>query len=157
MNWLWLSAIVVVLDQFTKELAQRTLVLHDPVSVLPFFNLRLMHNTGAAFSILNGAGGWQRWLFIALALTISTVLVVWIRAVGRQNVWLALALSLVLGGALGNVWDRIILGYVVDFIDVYYAGWHWPTFNVADSAICVGAALLIIDSFRSGKQATPAD
>ena len=157
MNWLWLSAMVVVLDQFTKELAQRTLVLHDPVSVLPFFNLRLMHNTGAAFSILNGAGGWQRWLFISLALTISTVLIVWIRAVGRQNLWLALALSLVLGGALGNVWDRIVLGYVVDFIDVYYAGWHWPTFNVADSAICVGAALLIIDSFRSGKQATPAD
>ena len=157
MKWLWVAAIVVLVDQITKALAVHFLILHEPVRILPLFNLRLIHNTGAAFSILSGTGGWQRWLFIALALSVSTVLVVWIRVVSAHNLKLALALSLVLGGALGNVWDRIMQGYVVDFIDIYYAGWHWPTFNVADSAITVGAVLLIIDSFSSDKTPTVAD
>ncbi len=150
LKWLWLALVVVVLDQVTKQLASAYLALHEPVALIPMLNLTLMHNTGAAFSFLSQAGGWQRWFFVLLALGVSIGITVWISRLNRSQRWLAAALALVLGGALGNVWDRVVLGYVVDFIDVYYGRWHWPAFNIADSAITVGAVMLVIDSLRSG-------
>jgi len=150
LRWLWLSVLVIVLDQATKSLATAYLTMHVPVPVLPMFNLTLVHNTGAAFSFLSEAGGWQRWFFALVALLVAVVLVRWLAQLRSQQVWIAVALALVLGGALGNVWDRLWLGYVVDFIDVYYGGWHWPAFNIADSAISVGAVMLVIDALRGG-------
>lgn len=146
MRWLWLVVVIVVLDQVTKLLASHYLQLHQPLAVLPGLNLTLTHNTGAAFSFLSDAGGWQRWLFIALAVVLSVVILIWLLRLPRDKRWLAGALALVLGGALGNLWDRVFLSYVIDFIDVYYGTWHWPAFNVADSSICIGAAMLIIDT-----------
>lgn len=148
LKWLWLSIVVIALDQITKALASAHLVLHEPVPVLPLFNLTLMHNSGAAFSFLAQAGGWQRWFFVAVAVAVSVALTWWLRQLQRNQLWLAVALALVLGGALGNVWDRITLGYVVDFVDIYYGAWHWPAFNIADSAISVGAIMLLVDAFR---------
>ncbi len=147
LKWLWLSVVVIALDQLTKALASAHLVLQKPVAVIPFLNLTLMHNTGAAFSFLGTEGGWQRWLFVVIALAVSGGLLWWLHRLPKGETWLAVALALVLGGALGNVWDRIALGYVVDFIDVYYGQWHWPAFNVADSAITLGAVLLLLDAF----------
>lgn len=152
LKWLWLSIVVIVLDQWTKMLATENLVLHDPVPIMPSFNIMLAHNTGAAFSFLSDAGGWQRWFFIALAIIVSIVLIVWLARLTAQQRWTAVSLSLIVGGAIGNVWDRIQYGYVVDFIQVYYDKWYWPAFNIADSAICVGAAMLIIESFRGEKK-----
>lgn len=146
LSWLCLSVLVVVLDQITKWLASKHLIFHQPEPVFSSLNFTLVHNTGAAFSFLSSAGGWQRWFFIILASAVSLALIYWLATLPRQRRWLAIALSLVLGGALGNVWDRIALGYVVDFIDVYYQDWHWPAFNVADSAISVGAFMLIVDA-----------
>jgi signal peptidase II len=149
LRWLWLSVAVIVLDQLTKQLAVDLLEMHQPVAVAPFLNLTLTYNTGAAFSLLNDAGGWQRWLFAGLSVVVSIVIVAWLRRIPSGERWLACGLALVLGGALGNLWDRLLIGAVVDFIDVYYQRWHWPAFNVADSAICVGAALLIISTFKA--------
>ena len=144
--WLWLSALVICCDQISKYMMTKWLVYHQPENLFPGFNLTLVHNTGAAFSFLSQAGGWQRWFFVALTSGVSIALLYWLSTLPRQRRWLAAALALVLGGALGNLWDRINLGYVIDFIDVYYDQWHWPAFNVADSAICVGAVMLIIDA-----------
>lgn len=152
LKWLWVSALVIVLDQLTKLWAVSALDYAEPVAVIPFFNLTLLHNTGAAFSFLSEAGGWQRWFFALVALLISGVILLWLRRLPRDKVWLAIALALVLGGALGNVWDRLTLGYVIDFLDLYYRGWHWPAFNLADSAIFVGAAMLIVDSLRGERR-----
>ena len=148
LRWLWLSAGVIVLDQGTKHLAERLLELHQPVSLLPFFNLTLTYNEGAAFSLLSDAGGWQRWFFAGLSIVVAVVLVIWMQRASQRERWLLWGLALVLGGALGNLWDRLVIGAVVDFIDVYYRSWHWPAFNIADSAICVGAVMLIISTFR---------
>jgi signal peptidase II len=125
------------------------LSLYETVAVMPYFNLTMAHNHGAAFSFLAQAGGWQRWFFIVLASVISIVLLVWLAKLKPHAKLEAIALSLILGGAIGNVIDRIHYGYVIDFLDVYIGTSHWPAFNVADSAICVGAVLLIIDSFKS--------
>lgn len=147
-KWLGLAAIIILLDQGTKYLASSLLELHVPVVVLPFLDLTLMHNRGAAFSFLSDAGGWQRWLFSGLSMLVSAFIVVWLRRIPRGQLWLPCALALVLGGALGNLWDRLTLGVVVDFIDLHYQGWHWPAFNIADSAISVGAVMLLISAFR---------
>jgi signal peptidase II len=152
LKWLWLSAGVIALDQITKALASAQLVLHEPVAVLPTVNLTLMHNSGAAFSFLSQAGGWQRWFFVAVAVGVSLALGWWLQQLQRGQRWLAVSLALVLGGALGNVWDRIVLGYVVDFVDLYYGDWHWPAFNVADSAITVGAIMLLLDAVRGERR-----
>lgn len=154
LKWSWVSLLVIVLDQLTKLWASSALNYAEPVAVLPFFNLTLMHNTGAAFSFLSEAGGWQRWFFAMVSLLVSAVILVWLKRLSGEKVWLAVALALVLGGALGNLWDRLYLGYVVDFIQLYYRQWSWPAFNLADTAISVGAVMLIIDSLRgdSGKQ-----
>lgn len=156
LKWLWLSVLIVLLDQFTKYAASHMLRLHEPLELLPFFNFTLMHNTGAAFSFLSQAGGWQRWFFTGMALLVSAVIVVWMRRLSAREHGSALALALILGGALGNVIDRIRLGYVVDFIDVYYDAWHWPAFNVADAAITVGAVLLVVTGLLAGRKTSQA-
>jgi signal peptidase II len=146
-RWCWgLSGLIVGLDQLTKFLAERLLVMHQPVPVLPSFNLMLTYNPGAAFSFLAGAGGWQRWFFLSLGTAISIALVVWLTRLRPEEKRLGLALALILGGAIGNLIDRAWLGQVIDFIQLYYDRWYWPTFNIADSAISIGAALLVLDS-----------
>lgn len=144
--WFGLSAAVVILDRLTKWWALEALLPHRPVEILPVFNLTLVFNRGAAFSFLANAGGWQRMFFVVLALAISIGLAAWLIRSAWQQRWLAASLALILGGAIGNVIDRIRLGYVVDFLDFHAAGWHWPAFNVADSAITVGAVMLLIVS-----------
>ena len=155
-RWLIVSAVVVVLDLATKAWVSNALSYGDVVRVTPFFNLILTHNPGAAFSFLAGAGGWQRWFFSAVAVVISVVLVVMLRRPHRDRV-VPLALALVLGGAVGNLWDRVSLGHVVDFIQLHAGGYYFPAFNVADSSISVGVALLVWDGLRSGSrpQAAP--
>ena len=154
LKWLWLSGLVIALDQVSKWLAEQFLLPGQPVPVLPFFNLTLLYNTGAAFSFLAQAGGWQRWFFLLLSLTISVALVIWIGRLQRGQTLLAIALSLILGGAVGNLIDRIVHGHVIDFIQLYYERWYWPAFNVADSAITVGAILLVLDNlYGTGRRA----
>jgi len=146
-NWLWLSLAVVALDQWTKYLVTNHLEIYEQVILLPVLELMHVHNTGAAFSFLSGASGWQRWLFTALALLVSAAILLWLRRLpARGRNLLAAGLCLVLGGALGNVIDRVLWAYVIDFIRVHYADWYFPAFNVADSAITVGAGLLILDT-----------
>lgn len=147
-KWLLISIVIVILDQVTKYYASRYLLLYQAVPITPGFNLTLMHNTGAAFSILSQAGGWQRWFFIVLTGIISVGILIWMYTLPGKSRWLPVALALVLGGALGNLWDRVSLGYVVDFIEIYYRELYWPAFNIADSAITGGAIMLIIDAFR---------
>ena len=149
LKYLIISAIVIGLDQVTKWLMVSWLALYETVAIMPYFNLTMAHNHGAAFSFLAQAGGWQRWFFTVLALVISTVLVVWLAKLKPEAKLEAISLSLVIGGAIGNVIDRICYGYVIDFLDIYICSSHWPAFNVADSAICIGAVLLIIDSIKS--------
>lgn len=148
-QWYWLSVLVIVLDQFTKYLAETLLEFHEPIPVLPSFNLMLTYNTGAAFSFLADAGGWQRWFFLGLGTMVSVGLIVWLWRLKPADQRLAAALALILGGAAGNLIDRAWLGQVIDFIQLYYDRWYWPAFNVADSAITVGAALLVVDSLLS--------
>jgi len=145
--WYGLAIVVVLLDHYTKGLASGQLDYGRPVQIFSWFNLTLQHNTGAAFSFLNDAGGWQRYFFTIVASTISVGLVISLVLISRQHKLLAFSLALILGGALGNLWDRITLGYVVDFISVHYQGRYFPAFNIADSAISVGAALMLLDSF----------
>ena len=144
--WIWLSLLVIVLDQATKYLAETLLVMHQPVPVTPSFNLMLTYNTGAAFSFLADADGWQRWFFLGLGALVSMGLVIWLTRLKSQEKWLAVALALILGGAIGNLIDRAWLGQVIDFIQLYYDRWYWPAFNIADSAITVGAVLLVVES-----------
>jgi len=152
LKWLWLTVLVVLLDQLTKNMVSQYLQLYDPHAVISGFNLTLMHNKGAAFSFLGDAGGWQRWFFICLTLAVSTFIVIWLCGLKTYQRWIACALALILGGALGNLWDRVALGYVVDFIDISlsFFPWRifnpWPAFNIADSAIFIGATMLIIDA-----------
>jgi signal peptidase II len=145
--WLLPSALVIALDQSTKHWIVQAFSFGEASAVTSFFNLVLAHNTGAAFSFLAGAGGWQRLFFIVVASVASVVILYLLRKHGRQTLF-GLALSLVLGGALGNLIDRIRWGYVVDFLDFYYGSYHWPAFNVADMAITGGVILLVWDSFR---------
>lgn len=147
MKWLWISLLVVVLDQATKLIAESLLTPHQPVNLLPFFDWYLTYNTGAAFSFLANAGGWQRWLFTAIAIVISVVIVQWIRKLPPEETMTAFSLSLILGGAIGNLIDRVYLGHVIDYIQVWLGNYPWPAFNIADAAISVGAALLILSSF----------
>jgi signal peptidase II len=143
-----LAAGVVLLDLWTKALASEHLALYQPREVFSWLNMTLAHNRGAAFSLLAGAGGWQRWFFTGLAVVVTVALLSWLWRLERGRWGIALALGLVMGGAIGNVVDRLRWGYVVDFIDVHYAGWHWPAFNVADSAIFCGIILLLLDAVR---------
>ena len=153
MKWLWVSAVVLMLDQSTKLMADAMLAMHQPVDIVPMFALTKTYNPGAAFSFLGDASGWQRWFFVALTLGVSVFLLAWLRSTGPGERRTALALALILGGAIGNLIDRLVYGYVIDFLDVYYNDWHWPTFNIADSAIFVGACLLVLDALAGHKQA----
>ena len=152
--WTGLATVVVVLDQLTKWMIVKWVPLYDKIPVNGFINITHQRNTGAAFSFMADAGGWQRWFFIALAIAVSAYITWWLwRIKAESHVILSAGLALVLGGALGNVIDRMVLGSVVDFIQVLIAGWPFPSFNIADSAITVGAVFLIIDAlFLSGKQ-----
>lgn len=143
--WLWLSVLAIVLDLGIKYVASNTLTYATPVEILPIFDLTLLHNTGAAFSFLADAGGWQRWVFAVIAVGVSVMLVIWLRKTPRNQWWMGLGLSLVLGGAIGNLYDRLVHGYVVDYLSFHYGGWYFPAFNLADVCITVGAGLLIID------------
>lgn len=145
----WLVALVLLLDQLSKQVVIANMQLFDSIELLPVFNLTYVRNYGAAFSFLSDAGGWQRWFFTLIAVVISIVLAVWLAKNKPEQTKLNLALTLVLGGAIGNLIDRSVYGYVIDFLHVYYQNWHYPAFNLADSAICIGAALLIWDSFSS--------
>ena len=155
LRWLWLPAVVVGIDQFTKLLALQHLKAGEIV-LAPFLNLALAFNTGAAFSFLANAGGWQNLFFVGVAIVVSIVILMMARRLGASDAQVMAGLMLVLGGAIGNVIDRLRFGYVIDFIDVYYRSWHWPTFNVADSAITLGAVLLVLDALgiAYGRRAT---
>ena len=149
----WLMLLLLVADQVTKQIVIQNMQLFDSISVLPFFNFTYVRNYGAAFSFLSDAGGWQRWFFTLIAVVVSIVIAVWLAKLPRQQVKLSLALSLVLAGAIGNLIDRSVYGYVIDFFHLFYKNWHYPAFNVADSAICIGAVLLIWDSFTHKTEA----
>ena len=154
LRWLWVSGAVVVLDLVTKAAVQRAFMLGESVEVTPFFNMVLMHNRGAAFSFLATAGGWQRWFFTAVTIVIG-IGIVWMLRRHHTKPLASFALALVLGGALGNLYDRLTLGYVIDFVQLHAAGYSWPAFNVADSAITIGVVLLVWDSLRSGERDSP--
>ena len=155
LSWLTVSAVVIALDQLTKQIALTLLQPYAPHPVIPgLLNWTLAFNTGAAFSFLHDAGGWQRWLFSLLAVSVSGVLIVWLSRLPRGEWRTALPLAFVIGGALGNLVDRVRLGRVTDFIEVYHEQWSWPAFNIADSAIFVGAVLLIV--FGLGSRKAPA-
>ena len=169
MPWFKLCALVVVLDQISKQYAENSLLLHKAKAVFTGFNLTLMYNEGAAFSFLSNAGGWQRWFFVTLSSVISVALIIWLRQLGNSKRVLTLGLALILGGAIGNLIDRILFGHVIDFIQVYYYAesclpgfslykftsggqCFWPAFNIADSAIVLGAILLIVDMLLEHRQ-----
>ena len=170
LKWLWFSVFIIVLDQLTKAWASSELLFNAvsqsgvPVYVMPSINWIMAHNLGASFGFLNDAGGWQRWFFVVLASVVSVVIVFWIKSLSKNDKWLTIALAMILGGAIGNVIDRSLYGYVIDFIQFYYVAdsclpgfyfngsqCNWPVFNVADIAIVCGAALMIIDSLLGSK------
>ncbi|HEX5362494.1 MAG TPA: signal peptidase II [Fluviicoccus sp.] len=155
LHWLWLGVVVFVLDQWSKTYFERLLDHGQSIDLLPVFSWTLAYNTGAAFSFLHDAGGWQRWFFIVLAISVCSGMVVWLSRLPANARWLMAGIGLLVGGALGNVYDRFTLGYVIDFIHVHYQTWHFPAFNIADCGITVGAALLVIDSlfFEPKRQA----
>ncbi|WP_407276028.1 signal peptidase II [Halothiobacillus sp. DCM-1] len=163
LTWLWLSALVISLDAVSKWFASHFLTYGEPVFITPFFNLTLLHNHGAAFSFLADQSGWQRWGFAVLAIGVSLGLMFWLLRLApernpRYHAWLKVALALVIGGALGNLSDRLSLGFVVDFLDFHWGGYHWPAFNLADSAITLGVGLLLIaEIWLSPTQRRPAE
>ncbi|MDP2230059.1 signal peptidase II [Methylotenera sp.] len=146
-KWLSISAIVAALDLYTKHLIEGAFAYGDVLTITSFFDLVRYHNEGAAFSILANAGGWQKWFFSGISIVAIVVITYLIRKHHTEKLF-CLGLALVMGGAIGNLYDRLTLGYVVDFLSVHYQGWYWPAFNVADSAICIGVGLLLLDSFK---------
>lgn len=149
LHWLWLSVLILGLDQLIKWWVIQEFTLYEQLPVLPFFSLTLAYNTGAAFSFLSSASGWQRWFLSGVAILVSIMLVGWLRQLRPGENWQACSLALILGGALGNLIDRLLYGHVTDFLLFYYKNWFFPAFNLADMAITVGAAILILDMFRS--------
>lgn len=153
LGWLWLSALIIGVDQVAKGLIVASFELYDRVQLLPVFGITRLHNTGAAFSFLASAGGWQRWFFVAIAAAVTVLVCVWLKRMPRAgHGWLAASLALIVGGAIGNVIDRLFRGYVVDFLSVHWDRWFFPAFNVADAAITVGAAILLVDSLFDGRR-----
>ena len=147
--WFFLSIIIIVLDQGSKQWALSHLPLYQPQPVMPMVNFTLAYNTGAAFSFLSGAGPWHRWFFASISILISLLLITWMLKLKSKDYLQLTALSFILGGALGNLIDRALYGHVIDFIDVYYQNYHWPIFNLADSVICIGAFLLFVDLLKN--------
>lgn len=153
-RWLVLSVVLIVLDQWTKSVAVGALTYLTPVPVLPGLNWTLVHNLGGAFSFLSNQDGWQRWFFLIVSSVVTVVLIEWLRRTAARHWLQCLPLALLIGGAIGNLIDRARLGYVIDFVDVHYADWHWPAFNVADSGITVGIVMLIAyELFGKGRDA----
>ncbi|MGY4879021.1 signal peptidase II [Vreelandella aquamarina] len=152
LRWLWLAVAVIVLDLLTKYTASHFLRYAQPVEVLPFFNLTLLHNTGAAFSFLADHPGWQRWFFALIAIGASIALTIWLSRIKADEKLLAVALPLIIGGALGNLYDRLVHGYVVDFLSFHAAGWYYPAFNIADIGITLGAVGLIWESVMGDRR-----
>lgn len=155
--WLNWAMLIVIFDQLSKAWFSAQLQLHDSQPVFFGLNFVLVHNPGAAFSFLSDAGGWQRWFLPGLSAVCTIAFTIWLSRISRTNVLLSCALMFIIAGAFGNFIDRVLFGYVVDFIDVYYLDWHWPAFNVADSAICVGAALFFWDALRGGRRGDSAE
>ncbi len=151
MRWLWISFLVIVVDQITKYMAQSQLQLYQAIPVTSFFNITLAYNTGAAFSLFAHHSGWQRWMLTAVAIAASVMLFTWLRQLKKEERWQSCAIVLVLGGAIGNLIDRVLHGYVIDFLDFYWRAYHYPAFNVADSAITVGAIMLGLTLFAFKK------
>jgi signal peptidase II len=151
LKWLWLSLLVLCLDQASKLAVDGSMQLFESIRLFQGFNLTYVRNTGAAFSFLSQAGGWQRWFFAGLALVMSSMMVLWLLRLKSHEKLMGAALSLVLGGAVGNLIDRVAYGYVIDFLDVYYQDWHWPAFNIADTAICIGVGLMLLESLGVGR------
>ncbi len=149
LKWFWLSFSIILFDQISKQIAEALLPLHQAVNLFPYFDWFLTYNPGAAFSFLAGAGGWQRWFFSVIALVVSVLIVQWIRKLPQEETLTAVSLSLILGGAIGNLIDRVIFGHVIDFIQVWLGSYPWPAFNLADSAISVGAVMLVVSSFTT--------
>lgn len=152
--WLLLSLVILVGDRLSKDFFEGSLNMYQRIEVIPgYFDWTLAYNTGAAFSFLADAAGWQRWFFAAIAVVVSVVLVIWLKRLKSNETLLAVALALVLGGALGNLYDRVVLGHVVDFILVHWQSqWFFPAFNLADTAITIGAIFLALDMFKSDKK-----
>ena len=146
-KWLALSLLILVLDQITKQLIVDNMTLYERIEILPFFNPFYIHNLGAAFGFLSDQPGWQRWFLSIITTLVSLGILFWLTRLKSSQKLLIIALVFVLGGALGNLYDRVVFGYVIDFIDWHAFGYHWPSFNIADMAISIGALLLIIDSF----------
>jgi signal peptidase II len=147
-KWYVLLALgILIADQITKWWAQMSLPMAQPIKVTDFLNWFLIYNPGAAFSFLSQAGGWQRWFFTVIGI-VAAIVIIWLLQKNTHDRPFCLALALILGGAIGNVLDRLLYGAVVDFIDVHYDGWHWPAFNIADSAISIGATLIVINEIR---------
>lgn len=149
LRWLWLAVVLFVVDQLTKWLVIDNMALYQSIEIMPLLNFTYVQNPGAAFSFLADQGGWQRWFFSIIAIVASGLILYYLRTSKQSDVWLPIAFCCILSGALGNLTDRLIFGYVIDFIDVYYGQWRWPAFNVADSAIFIGAAILIVDAIRN--------
>jgi signal peptidase II len=149
--YLWLTAAVIALDQLSKAAIEHGLGLYQSVAILPVLEITRLHNTGAAFSFLADAAGWQRWVFTGLAIIVSAALVLWLRRIDRSARVLASAVALILGGALGNLIDRLRLGHVIDFIHAHWGEHYFPAFNIADSAITIGAALLLLDAWLEAR------
>lgn len=156
LRFIWISMLIFVFDQWSKYAILSSMNLYESIQLTGFFNLTYVHNYGAAFSFLYDAGGWQVYFLSAVALSVSALILWWLRQATKEQLLLPVAFSFILGGALGNVFDRLLHGYVIDFLDFYYGTYHWPAFNVADSAIFIGAALLIIDMFKN-KEANKLD
>lgn len=143
LSWLWLTIFLIAIDRYTKFWVQDHLVFLEPLAILPIFNLTLAHNTGAAFSFLHSASGWQNLFLGSLAIVISAIIIRWLYKLPAKKRWVNIALCLILAGALGNAWDRVLYGFVIDFFDFHLDNWHFAIFNVADSAIFVGAFMLM--------------
>ncbi|MBY8056638.1 signal peptidase II [Vibrio fluvialis] len=153
-RWLWLALLVFVADIAIKLVVMNSMGYgwENRIEILPFFNLLYVHNYGAAFSFLSDQAGWQRWLFTGIAFAVVGLLAFWMRRLPSSDKWNNMAYALIIGGAVGNVLDRVVHGFVVDYLDFYWGTYHWPAFNLADSAICIGAAMIILDGFRGKKQ-----
>ena len=146
--WLWLAVAVFILDIASKQFAEAVLTYGKPVYLLPVLDFTLLYNPGAAFSFLADQGGWQRWFFTAVSVGVSLMLIIWLSRLPRGQVWLPVALTLILGGAIGNLFDRMVYGHVIDFISVHWGRSYFPAFNLADSAITVGAIMMALDVLR---------
>ncbi|QTG89173.1 signal peptidase II [Vibrio furnissii] len=153
-RWLWLALLIFVADIAIKLVVMNSMGYgwENRIEVLPFFNLLYVHNYGAAFSFLSDQAGWQRWLFTGIAFAVVGLLAFWMRRLPSSDKWNNMAYAFIIGGAVGNVFDRVVHGFVVDYLDFYWGTYHWPAFNLADSAICIGAAMIILDGFRGKKQ-----